>query len=59
MLGIEQVGALDDFFEIGGTSLNAIKVIVEARKADVQIVFNDLFNQKTPRVLADFVIYVS
>ena len=55
VLGIEQVGALDDFFEIGGTSLNAIKVIVEASKKGVQIVFNDLFNQKTPRALATFV----
>ncbi len=55
VLGIEQVGALDDFFEIGGTSLNAIMVIVEASKRGVQIVFNDLFNQKTPRALADFV----
>ncbi len=55
VLGIEQVGALDDFFEIGGTSLNAIKVIVEASKHGVQIVFNDLFNQKTPRALAAFV----
>ena len=54
VLGIEQVGALDDFFEIGGTSLNAIKVIVEASKKGVQIVFNDLFNQKTPRALANF-----
>ena len=55
VLGIEQVGALDDFFEIGGTSLNAIKVIVEASKHGVQIVFNDLFNQKTPRALAALV----
>ena len=55
VLGIEQVGATDDFFEIGGTSINAIKVIVEASKQGVQIVFNDLFNQKTPRALAAFV----
>ena len=55
VLGIEQVGALDDFFVIGGTSLNAIKVIVEASKHGVQIVFNDLFDQKTPRALANFV----
>lgn len=55
VLAIEQVGALDDFFEIGGTSLNAIKVIVEASKHGVQIVFNDLFNKKTPRALAAFV----
>ena len=43
VLKIEQVGALDNFFEIGGTSINAIKVIVEASKHDVMIVFNDLF----------------
>ena len=55
VLKMEQVGALDNFFEIGGTSINAIKVIVEASKHGVQIVFNDLFNQKTPRALAAFV----
>ena len=56
VLNIEQVGATDDFFEIGGTSINAIKVIVEASKHGVQIVFNDLFNLKTPKALA---VYVS
>ena len=55
VLKLEPVGALDDFFDIGGTSINAIKVIVEASKHGVQIVFNDLFNQKTPRALAAFV----
>jgi amino acid adenylation domain-containing protein/thioester reductase-like protein len=55
VLKIQEVGATDNFFEIGGTSINAIKVIVEASKHGVQIVFNDLFNQKTPRALAAFV----
>ena len=55
VLNIEQVGATDDFFEIGGTSINAIKVIVEASKHGVHIVFNDLFNLKTPKALADYV----
>jgi thioester reductase-like protein len=55
VLGIEQVGVTDNFFDIGGTSINAIKVIVEASKHGVQIVFNDLFNLKTPRALAAFV----
>ena len=52
ILKIKEVGATDNFFEIGGTSINAIKVIVEASKHGVQIVFNDLFNLKTPRALA-------
>ena len=55
VLNIEQVGATDDFFEIGGTSINAIKVIVEAGKHGVHIVFNDLFNLKTPKALAEYV----
>ena len=55
ILKIQEVGATDNFFEIGGTSINAIKVIVEASKHGVQIVFNDLFNLKTPRALAAFV----
>ena len=49
------MGATDDFFEIGGTSINAIKVIVEASKHGVHIVFNDLFNLKTPKALAEYV----
>ena len=49
------MGATDDFFEIGGTSINAIKVIVEASKRGVQIVFNDLFKLKTPKALAEYV----
>ena len=55
ILKIKEVGATDNFFEIGGTSINAIKVIVEASKHGIQIVFNDLFTQKTPRALAAFV----
>jgi amino acid adenylation domain-containing protein len=55
VLKIQEVGATDNFFEIGGTSINAIKVIVEASKNGVQIVFNDLFTLKTPRALAAFV----
>ena len=55
ILKIKEVGATDNFFEIGGTSINAIKVIVEASKHGVQIVFNDLFTLKTPRALAAFV----
>ena len=55
VLKIDEVGATDDFFEIGGTSINAIKVIVEAGKHDLHIVFTDIFNLKTPRALAAYV----
>jgi amino acid adenylation domain-containing protein len=55
VLHLKQVGALDNFFEIGGTSLNAIRVVGEVFKHGVKIVFNDLFTLKTPRALAAFV----
>ncbi|MCR5132249.1 MAG: amino acid adenylation domain-containing protein [Prevotella sp.] len=55
VLKIEQVGATDNFFDIGGTSINAIKVIVEASKQGVNLVFNDLFNLKTPRAIGEFI----
>ena len=55
ILKIKEVSATDNFFEIGGTSINAIKVIVEASKHGMQIVFNDIFNLKTPRALAEYV----
>ena len=55
ILKVSPIGANDDFFEIGGTSLNAIRVIVEASKQGVNIVFNDLFQLKTPSALAAFV----
>jgi thioester reductase-like protein len=55
VLNRERVGANDNFFEIGGTSLNAIKVIVEAKKQKVPFILNDLFTQKTPRALASYI----
>jgi amino acid adenylation domain-containing protein/non-ribosomal peptide synthase protein (TIGR01720 family) len=55
VLNKERVGANDNFFEIGGTSLNAIKVIVEANKQKVPFILNDLFTQKTPRALASYI----
>lgn len=51
VLGLERVGANDDFFTIGGTSLNAIGVIVELERQGVKLALNDLFKHKTPRGL--------
>jgi amino acid adenylation domain-containing protein len=55
ILKTSPIGANDDFFELGGTSINAIRVVVEASKQGVNIVFNDLFQLKTPRALAAYV----
>lgn len=51
-LGLERVGADDDFFKIGGTSINAIKVVAILSSEGHKISYKDLFAAKTPRVLA-------
>lgn len=50
--GYEQVSATDNFFAIGGTSINAINVVAEARRHGRDIVYNDVFKLKTPQNLA-------
>lgn len=51
-LGLERVGANDDFFKIGGTSINAIKVVAILSSEGHKIGYKDLFEAKTPRALA-------
>ncbi|WP_292889084.1 SDR family oxidoreductase, partial [Methanobrevibacter sp. UBA212] len=53
-LGIETVGAEDNFFEIGGTSLVASKIILELLKRDYTVKYDDVFSNQTPRQLARF-----
>lgn len=52
ILGLDEVGATDNFFEIGGTSLMAIRITVEAEKAGHQVTYSDVFANPTPRLLA-------
>lgn len=51
-LNLERVGANDDFFKIGGTSINAIKVVAILSSEGLKISYKDLFETKTPRILA-------
>ncbi|MBR2697378.1 MAG: amino acid adenylation domain-containing protein [Clostridia bacterium] len=53
-LDIEQVGATDDFFAVGGTSLLAIQVTILASNGGYDIKFRDVFEHPTPRELAEF-----
>ena len=52
ILGLAQVGATDSFFEIGGTSLLAIRITVAAAEAGYEITYSDVFANPTPRGLA-------
>lgn len=55
ILQLDKVGATDDFFELGGTSLIVTRVIIDADKAGYRITYGDVFNHKTPRQLAHLV----
>lgn len=54
ILGIEKVGAEDDFFDLGGNSISAMKVVLAAGKAGYEIVYQNVFDFSTPRLLADY-----
>ena len=52
ILKAERVGAQDNFFEMGGTSLVAMQLIAEAAKAGYSMVYRNVFDNATPRLLA-------
>ena len=52
-LNLERVGALDDFFEIGGTSLIVTSVVLAATEKGFEITYGDVFKRTTPRALAE------
>lgn len=54
VLDVERVSAEDDFFDIGGSSILAMKVVIAAEKAGYKIVYNDVFSYTTPRLMAEF-----
>ena len=49
----ERVGATDDFFEIGGSSIVAISLMALANAAGYDISYSDVFECRTPRALAE------
>ena len=54
VLKLEKVGATDDFFEIGGTSLVVTSVAVKASEQGYTLNYGDVFKYTTPRQLAEF-----
>lgn len=52
VLEIETPGALDSFFDLGGTSLLVTRVIIEAMDRGFEISYSEVFAQPTPRGLA-------
>ncbi len=55
VLGIDKVGRDDNFFDIGGSSISAMKVVVEAGRKGWKIAYKDVFEYPTPGCLASIV----
>ena len=52
VLNAEKVGALDNFFDLGGTSLMVTNVMVEAEKHGLKFSYGEVFVYPTARALA-------
>ena len=52
-LKLDRVGATDDFFEIGGTSLIVTSVVLAASENGYPVTYGDVFKYTTPRALAE------
>jgi len=52
VLGADRVGALDNFFDLGGTSLMVTNVLVNAEKRGLRFAYADVFAHPTVRSLA-------
>ncbi|MBQ8981174.1 MAG: amino acid adenylation domain-containing protein [Eubacterium sp.] len=52
-LKLDKVGATDDFFELGGSSLVVTSVVVAASEKGYELTYGDVFKMTTPRKLAE------
>ena len=52
VLDIQRVGALDNFFDLGGSSLMVTNVLVEAEKRGLKFSYGEVFIYPTARALA-------
>jgi thioester reductase-like protein len=55
ILGLERVGATDNFFDLGGSSLMVTSVLVSAEKRGLKFSYGDVFNNPTARALTSFI----
>ncbi len=55
VLGVDTVGVLDDFFELGGDSILAIQVVSGARQAGLAVSVRQVFEHRTVGALAEVV----
>ena len=53
-LHLDQVGITDSFFELGGTSLLVMKVVVKAMAMNIDLTYANVFKYQKPQELAMF-----
>ncbi|MFD5780299.1 amino acid adenylation domain-containing protein [Streptomyces sp. NPDC126933] len=54
VLGVEQVGVEDNFFDLGGDSLRAVALVGALREAEYDVTVRDVFAYRTPAELVEF-----
>ena len=52
-LDLDGVGATDDFFALGGTSLDAMQLLAAAEQRGLRLNYGDVFRWRSPRGIAD------
>ena len=55
ILCLDKVYADDDFFNVGGSSISAVQLVVKLNKAGFDVVYKNLFENPTPQMLARYV----
>ncbi len=55
VLGLKKVYADDNFFEIGGTSISASKLVLNCMNSGFPIVYKNVFDNPSPEALARFI----
>lgn len=54
-LGVERVGVNDNFFDLGGDSINSIQIIAQANQVGIRLTTSQLFEHPTVGALAEVV----
>ncbi|MCL2426256.1 MAG: amino acid adenylation domain-containing protein [Oscillospiraceae bacterium] len=52
ILGLERVGVHDSFFEIGGDSIKAIRIVSRLRNSDIEVSLKEIMDGKTVEAVA-------
>ncbi|MBO4430195.1 MAG: AMP-binding protein [Bacteroidaceae bacterium] len=56
-LDLDGVGTIDDFFALGGTSLDAMQLLAAAEQRGLHLNYGDVFRWRSPRGIAENVFY--